>query len=654
MNENYAQKIILFLLLFLKYQCGQCHADEVKVRTGSVISRLYHLQLISMLNIIDEDVDPCEDFFAHACGYYNETMNEEMKLSNESSFYADESFVSPYLYNYQDRMHFFERNKMQFVTHSGRLLRGLYTSCNHRKRIDKHLDLPPLHRWHRLLKEIPFLSKNAHIYMQWPLLRHEWLELESQNVHFDWMNLAAELGAHGVATFVHIFFAENTIYVAPVRADEDVYCLSMYEWRRKLSEIRGNSSTHAVDVLANELQTFCRALVGENDLGHKAHAGLYSRKYNNEAVINGSFIYNISSEYFQLYFRSLELSEEQLATARVIYIQRNRLHDTAALIQSTHPNILFNFVLWQAYWALKYDDCFLLTEEFEDLLLSEYWNWNVFKTHFSRKVALATYIYHTSRFQEKRRSLFMAEQWDRFLNVQLQRSDFNLPRLLSAFAKTNLDPSNLTIIYGNYTLEKVDFYRNLLYLRRRKLRQTFLTAFIDFDDCNHPIYFLRHFLHFTILLFQRPLFHYFATLGFDLWYKSDLLYSSDGYYTALDCLERQTLLSFETSSTNQYLDETQVADIFRFHCAFLESLRDYNFWLEGESFAFAEDFVLEHFHLTSKRVLFYAVAQLYCGRNDVWYSLLINKSFMNMPQFGTAFECDAVATMNPLVKCMIT
>ncbi|XP_036335599.1 uncharacterized protein LOC118745992 [Rhagoletis pomonella] len=247
----------------------------------------------------------------------------------------------------------------------------------------------------------------------------------------------------------------------------------------------------------------------------------------------------------------------------------------------------------------------------------------------------------------------MGEQWDRFLYAKLQRSDFNLPRLLSTYAKTSLDPSNLTHIYEADTFVEGDFYGNLLAFRRRQLRNSFFTAFIDTEDYNHPIYFLRHFLHFTILTLQRPLFHYFATLGFDLWHKPDLLYNSDGYYTALDCLERQSLLNFGDVPVFQLLDDTQVAEVFRFYRAFVETFRDYNFWLEGESFAFAEDHVLEHFHLTSKRILFYAVAQQYCGRNDAWYGLLINRSFMNMPQFEAAFECDAEAPMNPLVKCMI-
>ncbi|XP_011183996.2 uncharacterized protein LOC105213125 [Zeugodacus cucurbitae] len=648
MNETRPQRFIILLCLFLVQQGGQGHTTEPKVRTGPAVSRLYRQQLTHMLNILDEDADPCEDFFAHACGYYNEVLSDVQQLSADS---ADEPMtVPPYLYNHEDRMLFFERNKENFGTPPGQLLATLYSSCKKRETLNKLYGRGPLSQWRRMLREVPFLAENARLYKSWPLLRIEWDELLTQHAYLDWLKLAAELAAHGVTSFVRIFFAEGTIFIAPVRARQDVRCESLKSWQAQLLPFRYTGGEQAAQVIASELRAFCRVLIGELPFDPELYTDNGGRNGSYDDSAHNSFSYE---KYFKYFHGSLRFSEQDVCTAHEIYTDEQRLENISALIRSTHPSVLFNFVLWQAYVKLSYEDCFLLTEEFEPLLLSEYWNWDVFNTNFSRKVALATYLYHTTRFQEQRRAVLLGEQWDRFLYAKLQRSNFNLPRLLSTYAKTDLDPANLTEIYAIDKFVEGNFYGNLVTLRRRQLRNTFFTAYIDPEDYNHPIYFLRHFLHFTILTLQRPLFHYFATMGFDLWHKSDLLYNSDGYYTSMYCLERQSLLHYEDAPIFQLLGESQVADIFRFYRAFIESLRDYDFWLEGESFAFAEDFVLEHFQLTSKRIMFYAVAQLHCGRNDEWFSILINRSFMNMPQFATAFECEAESPMNPLVKCMI-
>ncbi|CAD6996349.1 unnamed protein product [Ceratitis capitata] len=644
MNEKCPRPILILLCLFLTQQGGQCHTNEPKVRTGYVVSRLYREQLINMVNIQDKDVEPCEDFFAHACGYYDEVMRAD---DGQVSAEVSEPIVPPFLYNYEDRMHFFERSKENFATASGQLLSVLYITCKKRGELNEmRRGSGALTQWRRMLREIPFLAENARLYTEWPLLRHEWEELEVQHAYLDWVQLAADFAAHGVLNFVRIFFAKGTIFVTPVRPQEDIRCEAYEEWKRQLRKFRRKGGKQALQVIVSELHTFCRMLIGELPFDSELYAETDGRNKGPRSSFN--FI-----EYSRLFLDNLQLDKDVVSDAREIVMEGERLEEIATLIRSTHPSVLFNFIIWQAYETLRYEDCFLLTEEFEDLLLSEYWNWDVFKEHFSRQVALATYLYHTTRFQQQRRTVLLGEQWDRFLYAKLQRSDFNLPRLLATYAKINLDPANLTAIYEADKFVTGNFYGNLLGMRRSKLRNTFFIDYIDSEDYNHPTYFLRHFIYFTILTLERPLFHYFATLGFELWHKADLLYNSDGLYTAIDCLERQSLLTFEDATNFQFLDDQQVADVFRFYRTFTESLRDYDFWLEGESFAFAEEYVLEHFNLTSKQIMFYAVAQLYCGRNDAWYGLLINKSFMNMPQFEAAFECAEEAPMNPLVKCMI-
>lgn len=367
-------------------------------------------------------------------------------------------------------------------------------------------------------------------------------------------------------------------------------------------------------------------------------------------------------EYFSTYFSLLNFTEDEIKDALKLPLDVPKIRLVLTIFRRTEPRIIYNYVMWRGYEALRLitNDCYLLTEEFEDLLLAEYWHWNIFERYFSRRVAIATYLFHTTRFQQWRKTVLMGENWDAFLDKKPERKDFNLPRLLKNYANVALEPTRLVETYKTLVWQRNVFYKNLLEMRRLRIRGEFTKSQLqDPDDVNSAHYFLRKFLYFTLLVVKEPLFHYYATQGLELWQASQLLHSTDGFYTAQDCLGYQNsryvdenVESSSSSSIYQFLSEQEILEIFGFYRTFIASYRDYQFWLSGEFFAFAEDFVLRTYDLDSRRIMFYAVAQQYCGRNDALFSSLINRSFMNMHEFQGAFNCTFEAPMNPEVKCM--
>ncbi|XP_055852036.1 neprilysin-11 [Episyrphus balteatus] len=586
-------KNLLWLLTIMKL---------IGVGTSMRFSQSYQGHLKIMTELIDEFFDPCEDFFQHACGYYDTTVAP----------------IAPFMYNKESFVKFFENNRANFSTTGGRLLNGLYESCK-----QKNWDSS---QW----KSIGFLEEFA----KWPFLQHEWEELGTPT---KWPNLTAELAARGIPIFFDIFFAKNTIFVSPA----DIRCPATQDDIKTLIMSPATSvvNSQIADVISTELWSFCTKLVG--DLPKS------TEKPDSLGIMENLL------EFYSVFYQSLNISSEEFNDARQVRFRTERIDEILEVVAETEPRIVINFIIWKMLEALDYNDCFQLTEEFDHLLLSEYWSWKVFESKISKDVALASFLYHTTRFQKRRKDVMYSEDWQSFLDKKRRRKDLNLERIIKNYANNNLAPDILQNEYSELAIERDAFFLNYFNMKRQQLQLSFLEdKYIDKEDPNHPANLLRRFLNFVIITNEQPLFHYFATEGFDLWYNSELLTSTDDLYTAIDCLERQSTMYSEEYSIFSNLTTEQMENLLKFNRAFYESFYDYLFWLEGEMFSFAEDYVLEHFNLNSSRVLFYSVAQLHCGRDDDKYATLINRSFMNSQQFQDAFECDPEVPMNPSNKCM--
>ncbi|XP_037950704.1 uncharacterized protein LOC119681546 [Teleopsis dalmanni] len=658
------------LLLLLPLNMMWIKAEEEDDDSGIVdYTNLYRRNLHQMLTHRNPAIEPCDNFFQHACGG---VQNGDPKTTSNEAAYD----VPPFLYNAQDRMQFFKNTRGKFKTKAGLLLRNLYNACKNRSQIYKNKN----GQWLRMISAVDFLADNAYIYRNFPFLSYQWLEL-TPNYTPNWVELAATMAAHGIPTLLNIFFAENTIYIAPL----DIICPGFTTIRESLKPLMRSRNAQIKNIIAHEIHIFCRELTGKmntdsEEILQNSQPSDEEENTSSEKTTSILIDETITTYFENFFYINLNFTKKEFESARKLPIDIERLSEILNIMRNADTRIMHNYLLWQAYEQLKYEDCFLLTEEFERILFSEYWEWHVFSPYFDRNVAIASFLLHTTRFQKYRRDTYMSGTWDKFLFKKLRRKDFNIERVIKHHVSKYLSPELVESVYVDNTTKtnSNNFYTNLLNLRKRQLRNTFFTHVIDTENLNHPAYFLQQFLFFCILMVHQPLFHYYATQSFDMWYNSNILYSSDGYYFALDCLVEQntvqriyensqsekvdfkseaydTNIDFDDSNNSLYndLSAEEVKSIFQFYGAFVESYRDYQFWLEGETFAFAEDFVLEYYHINSISIMFYAVAQLYCGRNDAYYSTLINRSFMNALEFQVAFNCSTEAPMNPRVKCMI-
>uniref|UniRef100_A0A1A9WPR4 Peptidase M13 N-terminal domain-containing protein n=1 Tax=Glossina brevipalpis TaxID=37001 RepID=A0A1A9WPR4_9MUSC len=558
---------------------------------GRNFTFIYRNYLQHMLDTIDSEVKPCTNFFEHACGNFKKKpqLFNDFEENEEFSQLIEYEEIPPFLYNRQDQFKFFIENKNEFRTKTGVMLRDLYDLCKLSE------GLSQIHLWNQFLNEIPFLTNDHEWLTKWPFLRFQWIEFKNE-LNLDWILLAAEFAAHGFNTFLEVFFVQNTIYIGP---NEHINCPDHKEFINDLIPLLGQRNIQIAYIIANELRTFCRQLNGEISSSIEISMIETDTEIFKEQTLN---------KYFEKYFLSLNFSNINLEKSRKITIKMQYLNEMFILLQATEDRIIYNFVLWYIRRQFHINDCFQLIESFEHLLITEYWNWHVFElSQINRDVSLASYLFHITRFQKYRRKILLSNQWDHFLSTKLERKDFNIERLIKSYARDYLNPANIK------------------------------------------------FLNFSILILYRPMIHYYATLAYDMWLESSLLYNTDAFYAMHDCLQRQTTLQLYANDANdendhqlyQIVNEKQGKEIYKFYTSFIAILQDYQFWLEGENFSITEDFILEYFKFDSSRIMFYAVAQQYCNRNDHIFNMIINRSFMNMPEFHEAFNCSDDTTCVP-------
>ncbi|XP_034473099.1 uncharacterized protein LOC117780610 [Drosophila innubila] len=623
-------------MLLIVIQLARSEESNDNSDSGRFFTHIYKRNLKQLVELRNTSVEPCEDFYTHACGNFDQYMETA----------DDDDALPPYLYNKQDRMEFFQTQHVNFQTLPGKLLSQLYGECKAQEMSTRSRGA----HWERLRQQLPFLAEHEEVLSSWPFLRHQW-QRKQLDEQLNWIQLAAQLTTHGVPTLLHIYFAQETIYVAPM---PELLCPSLQGFQESMSEMLHGRHPQVAHIVAHEMRVLCRGMRGELPLANslsRSRSQFTSNASQEQLELDDNTI-----DYFQHFFALLNFTEQQLTTARKLPLDVASITQTWQVLRHTEPRIVYNYVMWLAQQQLLYEDCFQLAQEFERLLHVEYWQWHVLAPQLSRDVGLALYQLHTTRFQQRRRSTLSRRDWYGYLMpAAVERQELQVARLLHAHAQHYLNLTEHELHLQQLQFVSGDFYGNLLQLRRAQLRHSFESPYVDEEDERSPAYFLRHFLHFIILSLHRPMYHYYASQGLELWRQSRLLQDTDGYYTALDCLERQSQQFNDPQQPSIYrpLSSHMVANVFHFHRSFQAALWDYKFWLQGERFVFAEQIVLNFFGLDEHRVLFYAVAQQLCNRHTEIYAAQLNRGYMNLPEFQTAFNCEADAAMNPPAKCMI-
>lgn len=268
---------------------------------------------------------------------------------------------------------------------------------------------------------------------------------------------------------------------------------------------------------------------------------------------------------------------------------------------------------------------------------------------FSRDTTMVNFLYQIHRFEKHRKGVLSQLHWEMFSPRKLLQKDLNIQRLIHSHANNFYSDED----YAGVKVSWNKFYRNLFDMRRRSLRNSFFKEQIDDEDVNHGNYFLRLFINYTLMIQQRPMFHFYANQAYQMWYSSGVIYGPDSQYNAVECLKKQEQvnseewLSPEATATEEALNE-----VYKHNKAFKEAFRDYHFWLNWQMFNFVEDVMLKKFiFLNSKTIMFYSFTLNYCGAASE--ESVINRSFMNLDIFVDAFNCWEDTPMNQLNICGI-
>ncbi|XP_068140766.1 neprilysin-4 [Drosophila tropicalis] len=621
-----SEQILIYLFILIQLIVAQTDTES------DAFTLLYKKNLQDVIKIRNVSIDPCDNFYRHACGNYETKITNSN--NNDDVDEDDGDTIPPFLYNKQDRMDFFQRQSINFQTLPGQMLSQLYKECSQTEKDYTFLD------------QVPGLREHKEVLEAWPFLRHQW-ERRHLNGKLNWLSLSSQLASQGVPTLLNIYFAEQTIYITPI---DNLPCPTTQEFQLSLVEDLENRHHHVSQVIGNEMRILCRGMRGELPMIRSQLRTLEERVSDNKDL----HLDENMMAYFENFFSHLQFTHRELQRAKKLPLDVTKIAQAWLVLKETEPRIIYNYIIWQVKQKFKeiQENCHDLTTEFERLLFAEYWQWHIFEPYIKRDVALASYHLHTTKFYQKRRSQLSRRDWLGYLWPKtMEKQELQLAKILQTYAQSYLNISQINHHFQEVKFEKNSFFYNLLQLRQSTLRFSFHSPYLDEEDPQMPAYFLRHFMHFVILSLYRPTYHYYATQGLSLWLQSRLLEDTDGYYSALNCLEQQSLQ--HSDDMYRQLSTKEVQNIFNFYRGFVYSLKDYQFWLQGERFAFAENFILQYFNLNTEKIMFYAVVQQFCGRQDDRFSTQLNRVYMNIPEFQYAFNCDSKQAMSPSTKCMI-
>lgn len=300
----------------------------------------YQENLEAIANITDHRIDPCDNFYQHACG-------------NFKHFDWDQG-TPPYLYNVVDREEAFNYFRQNFTTNSAKKLNLMFESCK-----------TNLKSKEKFIEELDIIR----FFRGWPYRAGDW---EEQQLQVDIPFLLGRLASGGFSVFLKVFFSQSTIYLGPDDTTPCNYRRIMKQWRIILGE---HYNFNHLETFSYEIYYLCKSLRAETkqidsstDDSFLSDGKKLSDEFPNFEIL----------KYFNIVVRSLNFTKLDLKDSRKILFNPTKLRAILEFISGLDRREVVNFILFKFFNDINLGDCYELIDEFEDIVFGEYWNWTVF------------------------------------------------------------------------------------------------------------------------------------------------------------------------------------------------------------------------------------------------------------------------------------